>query len=460
MKRRNVFALILCAALITLSALTGCGPASQSSNGGPQADGNAVQSSDKKVKVTHYCIGSDDKNWIGEVMPEFEKQNPNIKMEFLTVPYEEFDTKLTTMVAGGNPPDVTTHYGSGGFIEYYNKGMILELTPYMEKDGYDPVAAGIPQDLMDIYKENGKYYGIPVSSYVSVLFYNKDIFDQAGIPYPTSDYEDKSWTFDKMIEIAKQLTKPSKDVTKAQFGLKFDEWGDRDMKMLYFGGKMYSDDTWTNGGYPSECYYGSTETINAIQRYTDLVYKDKVAPTQAEVQALNASGDPFGTGRIAMYCSGAWTLSFCSGYPFQIGVAAIPYGGNDKVRDVLYVDPLMILKGSKNPDAAFQWIKYLTSKEVQELGIEKGANPPANKLAYDKYFSSIKGVDPEDMRKVVEGGIKYGAEAYNHLVSGSSQIIGIIQNEMGPVENDGEPAERYCKDVQEKVNALLEKLKK
>lgn len=454
MIKKKIFVSAMSGLMVLSMALTGCGGTKASPSGKDDT------SSAKNVTITHYTIGNQDKTWIKDVMPDFEKTHPNVKMKFMAVPYENFDTKLTAMIASGDPPDVTTHYGAGGFIEYLNKDMIMDLTPIMEKANYVPSEAGIPDKLTDIYKVNDKYYGIPVSAYVSAIFYNKDIFDNAKVPYPTSDYEDKTWTFDAMVELAKKVTSGTGALKDKTFGLKFDEWGDRDIRPLYFGAKVYSDDTWTNGGFPSENYFGSPECIKATQRLVDLIYTDKVSPTQAEVKALAAGGDTFTSGKLAMYVTGAWALSYAKDVNFKIGVAAIPYGGNEKARDVLYVDPLMILKGCKAPDAAFEWIKYLTSKEVQETALAKAYNPPANEQALEKYFSSIKGVDPKDMKNIYEGGLKYGTETTAHMVANASQVISIITNEMAQTDNQGGKVDEACTKAQDKINDLLNKNKK
>jgi len=459
MIKRKMFVTAVSGLIVLSMALAGCGGAKTSSTSGSDS-GKEIASSDQKATITHYTIGNEDKTWIKDVMPDFEKQHPNITMKFLTVPYDNFDTKLRAMIASGSPPDVTTHYGSGGFVEYLNKDMIMDLTPIMKKANYVPSEAGIPDSLTNIYKVNDKIYGIPVSAYVSAIFYNKDLFDKAGVPYPTSDYEDKTWTFDAMVDLAKKVTTGTGDLKNKTFGLKFDEWGDRDMRPVYFGAKVYSDDTWTNGGFPSENYFGSPECIKATQRLIDLKYVDKVSPTEAEVKALAAGGDTFTSGKLAMYVTGAWALSYAKDVSFKIGVAAIPNGGNDKARDVLYVDPLMIMKGCKAPDAAFEWIKYLTSKEVQEIALAKAFNPPANEQALEKYFSSVNGVDPKDMKNVYEGGLKYGVEATGHLVSSASQVITIITSELQPTDNQGGKVDEACIKAQGKINEVLKKNKK
>lgn len=450
LKKKSIASILLCVfipGVVTLSACSG-------------KKGEAESSGSKKVTVTHYSINTDDKLYIKELMPDFEKKHPNIKMDFLTVPYENFDSKLQTLVASNTPPDVTSHYGDGGFIEYFNKDILMDLTPLVEKAKFKAAEVGIPDELMNIYKINGKTYGIPVSAYVTLLAYNKELFDKAKVPYPPSSYDDKSWTFDKAIETAKKLTIQSKNPAEMQFGMDF-FWAERDMRPLYFGQKVYSDDTWTNGGHPSACYFDSPEVIKAIQKHNDLMHVHKVMPTPTDVKGLtggdSTTGDPFLSGKVAMSVGGSWIIANVTDIPFKVGVAAVPAGNNDKVRSVLYVDPLLILKGSKNPDQAFEWIQFLVSKEAQEKAVEISGNPPANKKASDKYYNSFPGVDPKDVKNVVEGAIKYGVESYNHLISNYSQINEIVKNEQMPMENDNVPAEQVAKNIQKKVSEIIKK---
>lgn len=460
LSKRRGFSVFLSLLLAGTLVFTACGK--KSGENSDVKSGDNSPASKEKVTVTHYSTNTDDKLYIKNLMPEFEKTHSNIKMEFLTVPYENFDSKLQTLVASKSAPDVFSHYGDGGFIEYYSKGLVEDLTPFMEKAKFDPVKEGIPENLLKIYSLNKKVYGIPVSAYVSLVAYNKDLFDQAKVPYPTSDYEDKSWTFDKMIETAKKLTKVSKNMAESQYGLDF-YWSERDMRPVYFGEKVYSDDTWTNGGKPSECYFNSPGVIKAHQKFIDLMHLHKVMPTPAATKGMTGgdatTGDPFLMGKIAMSVSGSWVIANVNDIPFKVGVAAIPVGGNEKVRSVLFVDPLMIIKGSKNPEAALEWIKFLTSKESQEKAVEMCGNPPANSGASEKYYKSFPGVDPKDVKNVVEGAIKYGAESYNHMLVNYSQINDIIKNEYQQAENDNVPAEKVMKVVQEKVTDLLKKSK-
>ncbi len=291
------------------------------------------------------------------------------------------------------------------------------------------------------------------------MAYNKDLFDKAGLPYPPSSYEDKSWTFDKMVDYAKKLTIHSKDPSKAQYGLNW-AWGSNDMNPIYFGAKVYSDDTWTNGGKPSQNFFASPDVTNAIQKVADLIWKDKVMPSPATSQALASGSDVFLTGKVAMEAQGGWILSNAGSVKFKMGVAAIPVGNNPNVRDVTYVDPLIIVKGSKHPDEAFQWIMYLLQKDVQEKSIKlSGGTPPANTNALDAYYANFPTINKDDLKNVVEGGLKYGMESYNHLIANYSQIMTIVNNELNLVLNGKKKASEVTPTLQQKLNDFFSKNK-
>lgn len=457
MRKRS--ALLLAALLATAAALSGCGGGKSA---GDVATGNGNTGnkggSDEQVTITHYTIDSEDRTFIEKLIPDFEKEHPNIKVKVEKAPYEQFDSKLQTLIAGGKSPDVTSHYGYGGFAEYYNKDMLLDLTGLIAEDGFKAGDYHIPDNLMKIYTVNDRTYGIPVNMYVTLMLYNKDMFDAAKLSYPPSDYEDKNWTFEKMVEEAKQMTVVSDDIAKTQYGVDF-TWAERDMRPLYFGAEPYSEDTWTNGGVPSETYFDSPEVISAYQKLFDLVFKTQVSPTSEWSKSVaGQNGDPFVAGKIGMSIGGSWNLAGANDFPFNIGVAAVPWGGNDKVRSTLYVDPLLILKGSKHPKEAFEWIKFLMTTEVQEKSIElSGGNPPVNTEAAEAYYKHFDGIDPEDVKKVYEGAVKYGYESYNHLITNYSQINDMFINELQPVETGHKTLEEVMPVIQKKVTEIIKR---
>ena len=144
--------------------------------------------------------------------------------------------------------------------------------------------------------------------------------------------------------------------------------------------------------------------------------------------------------------------------PVRTVIPSVPWGGNDKVRSTLYVDPLMILKGSKHPKEAFEWIKYLVTADVQEKSIElSGGNPPVNTQAAEAYYQHFEGVDPQDIKNVYEGAIKYGFESYNHLITNYSQINDMFINEMQPIESGHKTVEEVMPTIQKKLQEIIKR---
>jgi multiple sugar transport system substrate-binding protein len=461
MRRSKIWLNAIIVILAAVTIFSGCASTKSSTESTSNATDSASPqaNSGEKVTITEFIPDVPEKIYVEQLIPDFEAKHPNIKIKIAKASSSDFDTKLQSMIAGGTSPDITSHWGDAGFAEFLDKGMLYDMTDIMSADNFKADDYGIPANLMDTYKVGGKYYGIPTFSYVTLLLYNKDMFDKAGVPYPPSSYEDKSWTFDKMLEDAKKLSEPSKDLANAKYGMDWNFGGSqRDMMLSYFGAKIYSDDTWTNGGHATASYFDSPEVIKAAQIYNDMVYKDKVSPSLEFKQAVaGQGGDAFATGRVGMYVGGAWHLTSIKDYKFKVGVAAVPATSGSTVRNVLYADPLVILKDSKHPKEAYEWIKYQLTKEVQEKTVElSGGTPPANQQAVDKYYNLYApGISSEEMKNVIQGGYKYGIEAYNHIVTSYSEISNAVKNELDPLDNGKKTAAQVAPEIQKKVQAIL-----
>ena len=148
-----------------------------------------------------------------ELQDLYNSTHTDIQIEFLTVPWGEHVTKWTTMLAAGNSPDIALPIGVGGISEFY-KGW-LDLTPYIQADNYDMTRyAGATTEIHN-YPGQG-VLGLPLCVYPTVDFYNKDIFDAAGVEYPphqwAAPYADGAkWDYNKLVEISKKLTQQFAD---------------------------------------------------------------------------------------------------------------------------------------------------------------------------------------------------------------------------------------------------------
>jgi multiple sugar transport system substrate-binding protein len=440
------FGITMLALMTTGSVLAGCGNSSTATS----AKGGV-----KEISIM--TANSPDKIYWSKLGDEFTKLHPNIKVKVIQAPQDQFDSKLQTMIASKTEPDITTHVASMSYKDFYTQGLLLDLTPYITKYGYDPKKYGIPDTAMKMSQVDDKTYGIPLNLYSTVLLYNKDLFDKAKIPYPTTDYEDQTWTYDKMIEISKKLTIPSKNPTESQYGLvwNWDGGGTIIQDPDYFGHSAFPSEE-TTTGFTTKNNFNTPEVTQDIQTLADQTFKDKVSPPPAFLQGLSAGSDPFLSGKIAMTVEGAWALSGTNDVSFKVGVAAVPIGPNPKIRDILYTDPYFIFKDSKNPDEAFQFIQFMSEEQSQEKMVEySGGNPPSNINANEKYYSFFKSIDPKDMKSVIEGGMKYSTEDIEHLIVGSAEIHTLVTNELAPVFDGSKQAKDVTPGLSKKLNDML-----
>ncbi len=407
--------------------------------------------------VTVITINDPQKLFMEQIAQEYSESNPDgVTIEVVSTPFDSFDQKIQTMIASGTPLDTASHNGWTGFGAWRAMDYLQDMTPYMEKAGYDPLAVGLMEGAVKPWVIDGHTYALPVHAFGSYLLYNKSLFDEAGIAYPPSDFDDPDWTWDKMIDIAKQLTKNPDDMMNAQYGLWWD-WasGGKEQEPQYFGLDTFPQNTWDNGGFATECYFDNPDVVAAYQKIADLTFVDKVSPPASFNEAVG--GNAFFAGNCAMFVCGGWNLAGVNDLGFDVGVAAIPKGGNDAVRAVVWVDPYWIFKSSKVPEQTFNFIAYLTDPEVQQRIVEYSQGlAPANTKAFDKYFGFLNGVKPEEMKLALEGSFKYGFEGMSHLMPEAAALNTLISNEFDLLFKENRPASEVCASAQKVVTAHLQ----
>ncbi len=197
----------------------------------------------------------------------FNSQHPDIKVNVIVSDWETYWDKLQTGLAGGDAPDVFAMDGPL-YPDYQSRDVLLDLTPYIERDAFDLTAladAGVAH-----FTTPEGQFGLPRDLNVVGLYYNKAMFDAAGIAYP-----DDTWTWDTLVDVGKQLT-----LDKDGDG-QTDQWGfyteTTDME------NYWSELVWQNGGDivsadRTKTLLGSDEAIGGIQQLQDLIYTHKIMP--------------------------------------------------------------------------------------------------------------------------------------------------------------------------------------
>src|SRR5215218_9890745 len=214
----------------------------------------------------------------------FTAANPNITVNVDVSDWDAYWDKLQTGLAGGAAPDVFAMDGPL-FPDYQSRDVLLDLKPLVERDGYDLTQLA-DQGVADFTTGEGGQYGLPRDLNTIVLYYNKDMFDAAGIPYP-----DETWDWAKLREAAAQLTKDDDGDGKPE------QWGfyteTTDMENFWLSA------VWQNGGDVlspdgKTTVLDTDQTAGGIQFLQDLIWKDKVMPDPA---VTAETGDAFEQGQ-------------------------------------------------------------------------------------------------------------------------------------------------------------------
>ncbi len=314
------------------------------------------------AEISFMMWGSPDelKVW-QQIVDDFQAKYPNIKVNVDVSDWDSYWTKLKTLYAGGTPPDVFA-MDAPLYPDWVARGALLNLQKYI--DATPGLLDGLYPNTVEVYQTPDGYYGLPRDFQTIVLFYNKDMFDAAKIPYPTD-----KWTLDDLRKTAKELTKKVGD--KRQWGLSVDLW---DME------GFWSSNIWNHGGDiisadHTKTLIGEPKAREAWKYLSDIVTVDKSAPDPNESQQY---GDPFGAGVAAMTTIGHWAVPDYLAANLKMGVAPLPAGPDGRVTSVNSAG-FVAAKDGKHPDAAWEFIKYALSEEAQKKLAELGFAIPVLK---------------------------------------------------------------------------------
>ncbi len=341
--------LLLCFVITLTTALTACG-----------VDDSTVttpsESNELSGEITFSTWGSVQEKEVNEqIIALFEEKHPGVKVNLEYIP-QEYTTKIDTMFLGGNAPDVI--YGHPRyFTRWASDGLLMDLTDKFNQTPELLDDSIYKTNLYEAFKYNGKHFATVNGECSLVLYYNKDLFDSAGIEYPTNE-----WTWSDLIAAAKQLTIFDENGHPQQFGISIGSWYPLVQAYQFSHGGRWYDDM----NDPTKVTFNSPETIEALQLMQDLIHKYNVAPTSSNQDVL---GGNFDTGKIAMDITGAWAVVYRSDIDsFNWDIAHIPLADNGAPRSVsrLYAG-YAISKTTKNPDLAWEFAKFMQSEEAQNL---------------------------------------------------------------------------------------------
>ena len=374
MKNKSFYIAMSC--MLALGMLfSACATATESTEvAEPSAE--TTSSEPVTIKVMSY-FAYDNPEVEQAVVAAFEAANPDIKVDFESIPFSDIFTKYKTLIAGNEAPDVMAMNLENSYT-FASLGAMEPLDQWIASSGLD-TDIYYPATL-NMWKFEDVQYYMPATFSDVVLYYNKDLFDAAGLAYPTRD-----WTWADLKTAAIALTKDTDGDGK------IDQWG-YSLPWWPIMLEMYNASIWSEDG--TTCTLNSAEGIKAIQTMVDARYVDKFAPT-ADQLAEQGDWDMFIAGKLAMYPTGPWAVQpFNDAATFTYDIAHMPAG--DKQATQVYANSYGMSATSEHKDAAWKFIEFATGPEGTKIRQDgKYEISPVKEIAEKYYVEALAGDDPE-----------------------------------------------------------------
>lgn len=411
--------LFLLTSILFVIFLSACNSSASESTDSKSADGKVV------IKVWDYLApdSSSSKEQIA-LIEQYEKENPNIKFERTYIPFADLKTKMLQGIAGNDLPDIVV-IDNPDHQSFAEAGVFADITKEVEEwgqaDKYYPGA-------MDSAKFNGKYYGIPNNSNALAIYYNKDLFAQAGITETP-----KTW--EQFEETAKKLT-------------------NGDVKGFAMAGKRSEEGTfqflpylWQSGADLDS--FDSPEAKKAMSFIKKLVNDGSLSKNMINWDQSSGVLVQFQTQKVAMMENGPWQIPILEEKSKDINWGVFPMPSDKTSASVLGGENWAITANSKNKKEAWDFLMWTQQPEVlgpmHELG---GRLPSRVDIGSDSQYIWAK---DENVKVFMEQLKTAKPRAYGTKYP---EISSIIQEAIHRAVT-GEDVNKVMEDAQTKIDPLL-----
>ncbi len=341
---------------------------------------------EEPVTVTWMVSVGPDKPMYEQLVKMFHEQQSKVRVRFIWVPGSQYQMKLKTLIAAGQAPDI--FWSCDAWLPY-EVPFLADLTEYVRRDAKELDLDDFYPELLEACRYNGRQILLPRWFNLSLLYYNKKVFDEAGVAYPSRD-----WTWDDYISAGQKLTKKGPDgkIDIWGSGIAYGWWGEWLIYVRQAGGKLFSEDM-------NACLLDSPEAIRGLQFYYDKVYKYRIAPPPG-------FGPDYGfiSGKLAMEMgghTGTWiTFNQIPGLDWDIQV--LPKGPVTRRGGEFAIDTFGISKASPHIPEAWQFIKLLVSKPGIRKHVENGYLSVRKSIAEELLFAPGRTTNPRNIRAAYE----------------------------------------------------------
>lgn len=387
-----------------------------------------TKDAEEAVEITYanFNASGGNEETLQKMYEAFHEEYPNITVNIETIGYDDYFTQMQTRVAGGTAPDCY-ELNIENFAAYANKGVLAELT------GID--TTGYNQTALNAFVVDGKQYGVPGNFSNVVLIYNKDLFDQAGVDYPTAD-----WTWDDAMAACEKISALGDDIYGIYQPLTFNEF----FKVAaQYGGSVLNDGK-------TAFTINSPENVEAATMMISKVTETNVQPTDAQMGGMG-DWDLFESGKLGMIPTGIWAFNtFTDACNFNWDICVEP-GGTQKATH-FFSNALVVNASSDKKEAAATWINWLASSDAAaKMRIEAGWDLPA--ISNETVLSGYLEITPPENRQAVFDSLKYLTVA--PIIEDYSLMSDIITDKLSLAANGELSVQEALDQAQEECTAQI-----
>jgi len=276
------------------------------------------------------------------IIAEFNEENPDIKVNCTQIPFDQYFVKLQTSLPAGMGPDI--FLCNAPYLPYYiENGLLMDISPLIAQDNID--MSKFVASSVKMYASAGQQYGMPQFIDCAGLVYNKQLFDEAGIAYPNSD-----WTWDDLLSAAQALTNDGQYGFASSSGY----YAGYRQFTLQAGGHTYDENLRPAVNTP--------EFTKGVQFSLDLMYEYGVSPTAAQ-QEETSPDQLFSSGKLGMMYAGSWQpVSFYESLGDNLGCAVVPKDAEQLA--LSHACAWVMNARSTNQTAAWAFLKQLAGENA------------------------------------------------------------------------------------------------
>ncbi|HEX4054269.1 MAG TPA: sugar ABC transporter substrate-binding protein [Tepidisphaeraceae bacterium] len=376
------------------------------------------------------------------IVADFERANPDIHVQLRWTPEPQYQTKLKTLIAAGQPPDL---FWCGDVWIAYLQPFMYDLTPFVQRDAAEYHLNDIYPALRRACQWSGRWYYLPRFFNVSLLYYNKGLFDAAHEPYPTAN-----WTWMNYIAAGQRLTRRNADGAVLTWGstIVTGWWGEWYILVRQAGGEMFNPQV-------TRCELNSPQAIAGMTLYADKIFRYKISP---------APGYGPGYGRAIGFASGKYAMEFgghTGNWPvfdaipgLDWDIQLLPKGPDGHSGGEVAVDAVGISKRCAHPEQAWRLLKFLTNEASARRYVRAGLLSIRRSVAEESFRHLNPSYHPQHLRTA------YDALAYAEPLPQSRDFIEIaleiIQPEVDRILSEHVPVPVACQRATEAADAFLD----